>query len=274
MPEKRHAAETSETPVADLRRAVHVAGPRLGVFGREIRILEEVGSTNDVALRLAEAGAPEGTAVVADRQTAGRGRRGRQWFSPSGAGLYVSIVFRPPDLERLTLLAAVAAAEALDEVAGLLPEIKWPNDLILREGSRRRKLGGILAESSAAGRTLEYVVVGLGINLRPAAYPPDLADLAVSVEAATGQVVDRGAMLVALLAALGRWRETVGAAGPGALLARWRDLAPTSEGALVEFDRPGGRCRGMTAGIDEDGALLIRVGSQLERLVSAELAWL
>jgi BirA family biotin operon repressor/biotin-[acetyl-CoA-carboxylase] ligase len=259
---------------ADLERALGAAGARLGPFAGRVVVCGEVASTNDVAARLAEDGAPEGTTVVAHSQTAGRGRRGRRWFSPPGAGLYLSAVFRPPGLERLTLLAGVAVAEALDEVAQLAAEIKWPNDLVVRDGRGRRKLGGILAESATTGSGLPYVVLGIGINLRATAYPPDLAATAVSIAEATGREVDRGAVLVAVLAALARWRALVATAGPAPLVARWRDLAPTSEGAAVEIDWPGGRRRGVTAGIDAEGALLVRLGARIERVVSAEVTWL
>ncbi len=259
---------------ADLARALERAGPELGPFAGRVHVYDEVTSTNDVAARLAEAGAPEGTAVVADRQTAGRGRRGRRWFSPAGAGLYLSAVFRPPDLDWLTLLAAVAAAEALEAAADLGAEIKWPNDLVLRDPTGWRKLAGILAESSSTASEPPFVVLGIGVNVRRAAYPPELASTAVSIEEATGRPVDRGAVLVELLAALARWRALVRREGPGPLLARWRDRAPTSQGASVEIETPSGRCRGMTAGLDADGALLVRIGSRIERIVSGELTWL
>ena len=144
-------------------------------------------STNDVAARLADAGAAEGTWVVADEQTAGRGRRGRTWVSPPGAGLYLSVIFRPSAFvarasgarcarddrvtSLLTLMAGVAAAQGVRAATGLAPGLKWPNDLVIeppgeRSGfSRFRKLAGILAEGSASGGELQSVVIGIGINL-------------------------------------------------------------------------------------------------------------
>lgn len=274
MTGRSDTATAVDPRIADLARAIDAEGDRLGPFRQRIRLLREVGSTNDVAAALAEAGAPEGTTVVADAQTAGRGRRGRRWFSPPGAGLYLSAICRPPDLELLPLLAAVAVAEGVDEATGVVPEIKWPNDLVVRDGAVRRKLAGILAESSGTGAALPYVVLGIGINVRRSAYPPDVAARAVSLEELTGTAVDRGRLLVAVLAALARWRTAVRLHGGALLRARWRDLAPTSEGAPVEIDQADGRRRGVTAGIDPDGALLVRIGSTIERVVSAEVTWL
>ncbi len=187
-------------------------------------------STNDVAARLADAGAAEGTWVVADEQKAGRGRRGRTWASPPGAGLYLvgdlpAFVASPPsavsvDAVRddritslLTLMAGVAAAQGVRAATGLAPGLKWPNDLVIeppgeRSGfSRFRKLAGILAEGSASGGELQSVVIGIGINLTAAAYPPDVEARATSIEGELGRPVDRAAVLVEVLAALAAWRR-------------------------------------------------------------------
>ncbi len=163
------------------------AEPRLAGFA-QLRYFAEVDSTNDIALALAAGGAPEGTSVLADVQGAGRGRRGRSWFSPAGAGLYLSVVVRPGESARtlslLTLAAGVAAAEAVAAASGLPVELKWPNDLVT--GRPWRKLGGLLCESTGPGATVDAVVVGLGINLRQAAYPPEIADRATSIETELG----------------------------------------------------------------------------------------
>src|SRR5690606_6342284 len=140
-------------------------------------------STNDEAARLAAAGATQGTTVVAAAQTAGRGRLGRAWFSPPGAGLYASVVIRDPRAAPLlTLAAGVAIAEGIRAAAGLPVEIKWPNDLVVDAGlGRRRKLAGILTEGSSGVDGLQFVIVGFGVNLLPAAYPADIADRATSL---------------------------------------------------------------------------------------------
>jgi BirA family biotin operon repressor/biotin-[acetyl-CoA-carboxylase] ligase len=258
---------------ADLDAALAGARLRLGTFGQELHYFESVGSTNDVADRLALAGAAEGTAVVADAQTAGRGRLGRTWYSPPGAGLYVSVVLRPgpdPSPSLWTLVAGVGLAEALRLVSGLDVLIKWPNDLVVRG----KKVCGILTEGCASEGVIRHVVIGFGINLRPAAYPADLTDRATSLERELGRPVERGLVLAASLEALASRVERCRASGVAEVLDRWRALAPSSIGSQVEWSGPRGVRRGTTAGIDENGALLVGAGSGIERIIAGEVRWL
>src|SRR5690242_19863216 len=178
----------------ELAPALAAAAGRLGPFEARIRFMPSVGSTNDVAAALAQAGAGEGTTIVAEHQTAGRGRRGRTWFSPPGAGLYVSVVLRPGDSDSLTpavtlltLAAGVALAEGVRAATGLPVGIKWPNDLVVE----RRKLAGILAEA-VGSPGVSAIILGFGINIRPAAYPPEIASRATSLESELGRPVERG----------------------------------------------------------------------------------
>jgi len=257
----------------DLAEALDRARGRLGPFGSHLLYFGSVGSTNDIADRLALAGAVEGTTVLAETQTAGRGRMGRAWFSPPGAGLYVSAVFRPgaqAATPLFTLVAGVALADALRESTRLPVLIKWPNDLVVG----RRKLGGILAEGSARQGALRHVIVGFGINLRPAALPPEIADRATSVETELGRPVDRGQVLVAALAALAAGYDDLRASRFDAILNRWRALAPGSVGVPVEWGEPAGVRRGTTIGVDDDGALLVRAGDGIERIIAGEVRWL
>jgi BirA family biotin operon repressor/biotin-[acetyl-CoA-carboxylase] ligase len=265
-------------PVPDeIAAALRACAPRRGVFGGRVHYLAETGSTNDVATALAERGAAEGTVVIASAQTAGRGRLGRTWFSPAGAGLYVSIVCRDPRIvSLLTLAAGVAVAEAIRAVTALPVEIKWPNDIVLRTrpgGDGWRKLAGVLAEASTGGAAVDVVVLGIGINLRSAAYPPELADRATSIEAARGRSVEPADLLCAILCALNEQAAGLRVGDRAAILARWRALAPTAEGAAVEWTGPSGAQRGTTAGIDADGALLVRIGDRTERILGGELRW-
>ena len=172
-----------------------------GPIGYRIHYFSEIGSTNDEAARLAELGAPEGTIVIASAQTAGRGRFGRTWFSPPGAGIYVSVICRDARaVPYLSLAAGVAVADAIRTSTGLPVEIKWPNDIVVRGGrGRRRKLAGILAEASTSPEGVQHVVVGVGINLRPAAYPPEIADLATSLESELGREVAPATVLATTL---------------------------------------------------------------------------
>jgi BirA family biotin operon repressor/biotin-[acetyl-CoA-carboxylase] ligase len=230
-----------------------------------------------VAAALAERGAPEGAVVVALAQTAGRGRLGRGWFSPPGAGLYVSVVFRGPRVApTLTLIGGVAVADGIRAATGLPVEIKWPNDIVVRVGgasARRRKLAGVLAEASTGADGLQYVVVGFGINLRPAAYPAEIADRATSIEAELGRHAEPGPILAEVLAALNAHVRAVESGDAASALERWRALAPSAVGSFVEWDARGGVLRGVAAGIADDGALLVRVEGRVERIIAGELRW-
>ncbi|HUR34265.1 MAG TPA: biotin--[acetyl-CoA-carboxylase] ligase [Vicinamibacterales bacterium] len=264
---------------AELEEAIAARRHRLGAIARQILYFETIGSTNDVAASLAAGGGHEGFVVVADAQTAGRGRRGRVWFSPPTAGLYVSVVLAParariaPDRATalLTLSAGVALAEAVEQSTGLLPAIKWPNDLLVG----RRKLAGILAEgvASATSVGLQAVVLGYGINVMPAAFPPDLASIATSLETELGRGVDRAALCAESLAALAARYEDLIEGRYDAILDAWRGRSFGSRGATVEWETPAGVRTGTTEGIDDMGALLVRTPEALERIVAGEVRW-
>jgi len=276
---------------------------RLDVFGQCLHWLETTTSTNSVAARLADAGAIEGTTVVAEAQTSGRGRMGRSWFSPPGAGLYVSVVLRPrppkaevpvepdgppklpakaegghyvPDpAALLTIAAGVALAEGIQASTGLPAEIKWPNDLLVG----KRKLAGILAEAAAQGGALAFVILGFGVNLRPAAYPLELASRVTSIEAELGRPADRAMILAEILSALASRYADLQQGRFDAILSAWRARAPTLRGALVEWETPHGLQRGRAEDIDATGALLVRpLGAtggdgRIERLIAGEVRW-
>jgi BirA family biotin operon repressor/biotin-[acetyl-CoA-carboxylase] ligase len=276
----------ADAPPPDIADALAASGDRRGGFGAPFFYFPTIGSTNDIAARLAGGGAPEGTTVAAEAQTAGRGRLGRTWFSPPGAGLYVSIVIRPdagarkgptgtaaagPGLPAvLTLVSGVALAEAIRETTGLQAEIKWPNDLVFE----RRKLAGILAEASAQGSELDYVILGFGVNIRPVTYPPDVAHRATSIEAELGRPVDRGLLLARALENLSMSREAVRRGEVAGVLDRWRRMSPSAVGARVEWRASGGALTGRTAGLGEDGALIVERDGRLERVVAGEVIWL
>lgn len=254
-----------------LQDRLREAAPRLGPFAGRVRHYPRVGSTNDVAADLAADGAPHGTVVVADEQTAGRGRHGNHWFSPPGSGLYVSVLLRADAPPVLTLAAGVAAAEALARTAGLDATLEWPNDVVVETAGGRRKVAGILAEASTVGDRVDRVVVGMGVNLRDGAWPPEVASRAASVEGLTGRRVDPAALLVELLASLAARCREVESGRVAALLARWEALAPSSRGAVVEWSAGPVRRRGVTEGVDERGALIVRVEGRRERLSGGEV---
>jgi len=271
---------TPDVLPVDLAGALEAVAPRLAPLSAAPLFFTTIGSTNDVAAALAGAGSGEGAIVIAEAQTAGRGRRGHSWFSPPGAGLYVSVVLAPgrartaPDraTSLITLCAGVAIAEAVERITGLPPAIKWPNDLLVG----RRKLAGILAEvvAAPAGGAVTSVVLGYGINVSAAAYPSDLSDRATSLESELGRPIYRAALCAETLAALAaRYRDLLDARFD-AILDAWRARAPGSRGAAVAWDEPGGARTGTTAGVDEMGALLVRRGDRVERIVAGEVRWL
>ena len=246
---------------------------RLGCFADSVRYLPRTPSTNDAALEMAAAGAPEGTTLVTGHQTSGRGRRGRVWFSPPGAGLYVSVVFRPPAISPLlTLMSGVALAEAVRCVSGIAVTLKWPNDLVVERGARR-KLGGILAEAGGSSSGAAHVVLGFGINVAEVPRPAPLTAAATSIEAESGHVVPLPTLLVECLASLDDWRSAMLAGRTDAILKRWRELSPSSSGASVELADHAHRRSGITAGIDPDGALRVRVGDVVERVIAGDVRW-
>jgi BirA family biotin operon repressor/biotin-[acetyl-CoA-carboxylase] ligase len=242
---------------------------------------ERVASTNDIALTLAGAATASGTAVLADLQEAGRGRLGRSWWSPPGAGMYLSVVIRTDGLGAhvplLTLAAGVALSTALREVSGLPVELKWPNDLVI--GRPWRKLAGILCEANTtggAGTGPDAVVIGMGMNLQRSAYPPAIADRATSVAEECAQLVPRAVIVLATLQALDREVDRLRSGDAGGVLRDWRTLAHTGLAqAPIRWRDHDGEHRGTTVGLDDDGALLVRrAGTNSEiRIVSGEVVW-
>jgi BirA family transcriptional regulator, biotin operon repressor / biotin---[acetyl-CoA-carboxylase] ligase len=272
---KSSRSDVSSNLPADFAEAFDRAGVGRHGIGSTIHFFPTIGSTNDVALKLAARGDAHGAVVIADEQTAGRGRRGRAWFSPPGSGLYVSLVLSPArvrhDPERATMLvtmmAGVALAEGLETATGLRADIKWPNDLYVA----RRKLAGILAEAVPGAET--RVVVGYGINVSATAFPRELADRATSIESELGRRADRAALCAETVRAIARRYDDLLDARFDAILDAWRARAPASRGARVRWETQAGTQSGITAGIDDAGALLVDVGGRVERIVGGEVIW-
>jgi BirA family biotin operon repressor/biotin-[acetyl-CoA-carboxylase] ligase len=228
---------------------------------------ESVTSTNSEVARLAADGAEEGLAIVADEQTAGRGRLQRAWSSPKGAGLYFSALLRPRlSADRwslITFAAALATGDALLEASAVQTDIKWPNDLL----ANQRKICGILAEAieTPAGRA---VVVGIGINLTNGAFPEELIGVATSVAHESGRQPERETILAALLNALARWYSLLHEPdGAGKIVAAWTSRSSFASGKLVQVTNGDEVLQGITRGVDNDGALRLETthGVQLIR---------
>ena len=238
----------------------------------DVRWLSTTPSTMDVAAQLASEGARHGTVVAAEEQTAGRGRRGSTWQSPPGAGLYFSFVARPgapraggaATTALITLAAGVGVRDGITSATGLAVDLKWPNDLIIG----RRKLAGILAEGMAIGTPEQAVIIGVGINIQPAAFPPDVSARATSLEGELGKAIDRGLLLASVLASLSARLARL-EQSPGDILQAWRAASPNAVGTRVEWD---GR-HGVTAGIDDTGALLVKTSGGVERVIAGPLTW-
>ena len=265
----------SETLPDEIAAALEHSADRRGHIGFPVHYFTEISSTNDEAARLAELGAPEGTTVIAAAQTAGRGRFGRTWFSPPGAGLYASVICRTVTAAPyLSLAGGVAVADGIHAATGLPVEIKWPNDIVVHAGAGRwRKLAGVLSEASSTTEGVQHVILGFGVNLRSAAYPPEISERATSVEVELGREVPPGPILAETLVALSERLAQLAAGERVALLARWRVLAPTATGAAVEWNSASGPRSGRTAGIDDDGALRVLVDGGVERIISGTLKW-
>jgi BirA family transcriptional regulator, biotin operon repressor / biotin---[acetyl-CoA-carboxylase] ligase len=247
----------------------------MGVLASPLVWYDDLPSTNSEALAMAESGVPEGWTVGAERQSAGRGRHGRAWASPPGAGIYVSIVLRPPAhaVSLLTLAAGVGVADGIQAASGADARVKWPNDVYLGSSPVTGKVAGILAEGGVSGTHVDHVVVGIGINVQPAALPPDVARRATSVEGELGRPVDRGAIFAEVCAGVWqRYRQLV-AGDAGGVLDAWRARGAATLGRRVEWDDASGAGRGVAKDVDASGALVVQTAAGLVSVSSGEVRW-
>ncbi|MBZ4371238.1 biotin--[acetyl-CoA-carboxylase] ligase [Corallococcus interemptor] len=240
--------------------------------GRVLHHHDTLGSTNAAAFRLAQDGAAHGTVVVAEQQTAGKGRRGRAWVSPPNLNLYFSAILRPElppqRAPELTLVAAVALAETLRD-AGADAAIKWPNDVQIGG----RKVAGILTELSAEPERVHFVIVGVGVNLNSGEehFPDELRATATSLSLALGRPVGRAAFTAALWNRLEAWLDTYLATGFDAVRTRWKALSSTL-GVPVRVRTDRGDWEGFAEDIDATGALLVRVADgRVERVLAGDV---
>jgi len=243
--------------------------------GQVLHCFEEVDSTNDRAKALADDGAEHGEVVVAERQTAGRGRRGRTWSSAARRNVAFSVILRPEGLppvraSELTLVAAVAVCDALRQ-AGVEAGIKWPNDVLVGG----RKIAGILTELAAEADEVHWVVVGVGVNVnaRREDFPPELADLATSVLIERDHPAPRALFLAACLTALEDWYDRHAEGGFGPIREAWKERSVTL-GRQVSVKTDTGEITGTAFDIDVTGALLVRTAVGVERIFSGDVALL
>ena len=221
--------------------------------GRQIVYLPSVDSTNRRARQLAAEGAPHGTLVIADEQTAGRGRRGRGWISPAGEGVFMSLILRPQshpsEVARLSMQTALAVALSIAQTTGLDARIKWPNDIVCGG----RKVCGMLLEMNADEQAVHDVVAGLGINVHQTQFAPEIAQTASSLDLLSGQRVCRAALVRAFLEAFER---TEALAAQGALMDAYRARSATL-GQRVQVIAPAGSFTGTALEVTDSGSLIV-----------------
>ncbi len=235
------------------------------LIGRNLELYETIDSTNTHAVALARAGAPEGTLVLAEEQTAGRGRMGRRWHAPRYSSLLLSLLLRPPLLprqaQRATMIVSLAAMRAIAQVSGLRAQVKWPNDVVLGG----KKVGGILTELGGRGEQLDYAVVGLGLNVNlNVSGLPDLMYPATSLSTEAGRPISRLELLLALLQEIEAYY--------GRLLEGWSPHEEWREhlatlGQFVQVGTADEVVEGLAEDVDADGALQVRMKDGILRSV-------
>lgn len=248
--------------------------PAKRVVGRDIQVFQETTSTNDVIEKFARDGVKEGVVVFAESQTKGRGRLGRKWISPVGKGLWFSVLLRPKlrpqEATQLTVVAATALARAIRSQTQLAPEIKWPNDILLRG----RKVAGILTELSAEVDRVNHVILGIGLDVNQVAedFPPDVRKIATSLKIETDAVVDRAALAAAILRELDRDYARVCDGGFAELADEWESRC-TTLGRNVSVHIGDRQVRGRAEALDDDGALLVRTEhGRIERIIGGDVS--
>lgn len=259
----------------DLLRPEEIGGRlKTTVIGRRIVCLDETVSTNTAAFQLAEQGAVEGTVVLADTQSGGKGRLGRRWVSPARVNLYCSVVLRPRllpyEAPQLTFLSSVAVARAIEFATGLHPGIKWPNDVLLGG----KKVAGLLNEMSAETDRINFVILGIGLNLNMTQeqFPDDLRHPATSLLLEAGRPVSRLQAVSLLLTELDRLYTDFSAHGFGPVREEWRRRCNALGRELAVSDGGKDVVHGMFDGIDVDGALLLRrPDGTVERIISGDV---
>jgi BirA family biotin operon repressor/biotin-[acetyl-CoA-carboxylase] ligase len=249
---------------------------RLGkakVIGRDIRVFQATTSTNDVVEKLARDGVKEGVVVFAESQTRGRGRLGRKWASPARKGLWFSVLLRPRlrpnEATQLTVASATALRRAIEIETGLQPEIKWPNDIVLRG----KKAAGILTELHAELDQVKYVNLGIGVdvNLNPGDFPAELRKTATSLKAELGSSISRPDLAAAILLELDKDYSRIASGRFAAVADEWEEHC-TTLGREVTIRVGQRQIRGCAESLDDDGALLLRTEhGRIERIIGGDL---
>jgi BirA family biotin operon repressor/biotin-[acetyl-CoA-carboxylase] ligase len=227
------------------------------LFGKRVFHFFKTDSTNRVAMELGYAGEPEGTVVMAESQTAGRGRAGRSWHSEKGTGLYFTALLKPrlspAQAPLLTMLAGISAHAAIQAQTGLVPELKWPNDVLLNG----KKVGGILTEMHAEPNAVRFVIVGIGINVNQEKFPAELSAIATSIRKESGRMTYRLELLARLLGQFESDYNRFLRDGPGFVVERFQSVSSFAEGRRVRVNTGVESYVGTTAGLSPEGLLLV-----------------
>lgn len=237
----------------------------------DIVYFEETDSTNTKAKESAVKGAPEGTLIISEKQTKGRGRKGRKWFSPSQEGIYISIILRPTippnEAPKITLLTAVAVAETLLSLTSLKIDIKWPNDILVNG----KKIAGILTEISTEPDAIDYVVVGLGLNVNTPDFPDDIKEIATSLFVETGEHFSRVRLIREYLQWHEKYYEIFKRVGFEPVIKRWRELTNII-GHRIMVEMIDEKYIGEVQDVDNDGVLILKDDrGRLHRIISGDV---
>lgn len=239
------------------------------ILAQSIKIYDVVDSTNNVAKILAESGAPEGTTVIAEYQTSGRGRLQRKWYGEQGKSILLSIILRPrePEISRvMTFLAALDAAKVVEERIGISVECKWPNDLLIRG----KKFCGILLESSWKQSAIEYLILGLGMNVNEEKFPSELRSTATSLKLEGGRELDRVEIIRSFLRDLEQDYLQFKQGDYLQILSTWASKCPMF-GKEITVEHSGKRFTGKAVRLDPDGALVVEDHHREIKLFAADV---
>ena len=240
---------------------------------KEVLYFDTIDSTNIKAQELAEKGYPSGTLVVADKQESGKGRRGRSWVSPSGTGIFMTLMIKPDinpnNASMLTLVAALAVAKAITSVTGEEALIKWPNDIVVNG----KKICGILTEMSTEEDSIRYVVVGIGINVNTESFPPEISDTATSLKLSLGHELKRAPLIGAVLKSFEQYYSRFMEYGDmTGLMDEYNEMLANRKRQVRVLD-PHGSYEGMALGIDKEGCLLVkREDDSVSAVISGEVS--
>jgi BirA family biotin operon repressor/biotin-[acetyl-CoA-carboxylase] ligase len=244
-------------------------------MGKTIHHFHTIDSTNSKAYQLALNGAKEGEVVIAESQHKGRGRIGRHWFSPPYLNLYLSAILRPDipphQASLITLLAAVAAAEAIEKFSGLPPLIKWPNDILLRD----RKVAGLLNEIHSEMDRIHFVILGIGVNLNmdEKMFPEEIRTVATSLKREMGQTISRKTFLKILLQELERWYMIFSGEGGSSILKAWKEKAQI-KGRTVKVTSFNEILMGVAIDVDSEGALILETREgERRRIIAGDIEY-